>query len=67
LTLPTGGVVQLAIVDVTGKVVETVLDQRMGAGTFDVTLDASSLVSGTYYYQMTAGGVTLTRQMMVIK
>ena len=67
LTLPTSGRVQLAIVDVTGKVVQTVLDQRMSAGTFDVTMDASGLVSGTYYYQLTASGVTLTRQMTVVK
>lgn len=67
MTLPESGRVQLVIVDLTGKVVQTVLDKRMGAGTFQVTLDASSLASGTYYYQLTAGTVTLTRQMMVVK
>jgi hypothetical protein len=67
LTLPESGRVQLVIVDLTGKVLQTVLDKNMGAGTFQITLDASELASGTYYYQLMSGGVTLTRQMMVIK
>ncbi len=67
LTLPTGGTVQLNIINVEGQVVESVLDRHFDAGTFEVTLHADALASGTYYYQMTSGGVILTRQMEVIK
>ncbi len=67
ITLPVGGQVNLSIINVQGQVVQTVLNQHFDAGTFDVTLHSESLASGTYYYQMTAGGVTLTRQMVVIK
>jgi hypothetical protein len=59
--------VRLVIVDAKGELVQTVLDQRIDAGTSEVTLDASALISGTYYYQMTAGSVTLTRHMTVLK
>jgi hypothetical protein len=67
ITLPTAGNVHLAILDITGNVVQNVLDQQEGAGSFTVTIKANDLASGTYFYQMTSGGVTLTRQMSIVK
>ena len=67
MTLPVGALVHSGIIDVQGQVVETLLNQHYDAGSFSVTLDASQLASGTYYYQMNANGVTLTRQMVVVK
>jgi hypothetical protein len=67
ITLPNSGNVHLAILDVTGNVVENVMDRQMDAGTFSVSINASDLASGTYFYQMTSGGVTLTRQMTILK
>jgi hypothetical protein len=67
ITLPVGCLVHLAIINVEGQVVQTVLNQHYDAGSFEITLDATGLASGTYYYQMTAGDVTLTRQMVVVK
>jgi hypothetical protein len=67
ITLPVGCLVHLAIVNVEGQVVQTVLNQHYDAGSFEISLDATGLASGTYYYQMTAGDVTLTRQMVVMK
>jgi Abnormal spindle-like microcephaly-assoc'd, ASPM-SPD-2-Hydin/Secretion system C-terminal sorting domain len=67
ITLPVGSVVNLSIIDVQGQVVQTLLNQHYDAGSFEVTLKSDGLASGTYYYQMTAGGVTLTRQMVVLK
>ena len=62
ITLPVPSLVHLSIIDVQGQVVETLLDQHYDAGSFEVSLDATgALPSGTYYYQMTAGNVTLTR------
>ncbi len=67
ITLPVGCLVHLAIIDVEGQVVQTVLNQHYDAGSFEISFDATGLASGTYYYQMTAGDVTLTRQMAVVK
>jgi hypothetical protein len=67
ITLPVAGIVHMSIVDVQGQTVQTVLNQHFDAGTFGVSVHADGLASGTYYYQMTAGEVTLTRQMVVIK
>jgi hypothetical protein len=60
-------VVHLSVINVEGQVVQTLLNQHYDAGSFEVTLDASGLASGTYYYQMTAGNVTLTKQMVILK
>ncbi len=67
ITLPVGCLVHLAIINVEGQVVQTVLNQHYDAGSFEISFDATGLASGTYYYQMTAGDVTLTRQMAVVK
>jgi len=67
ITLPVAGIVHMSIVDVQGQTVQTVLSQHFDAGTFGVSVHADGLASGTYYYQMTAGNITLTRQMVVIK
>jgi hypothetical protein len=67
ITLPVGGMVHLSIIDVQGQVVQTVLNQHFDAGSFAVSLKADGLASGTYYYQMTAGDVTLSRAMVVLK
>ncbi len=67
ITLPVACVVHLSVINVEGQVVQTLLNQHYDAGSFEVTLDASGLASGTYYYQMTAGNVTLTKQMVILK
>ena len=67
LTLPEPARVHLEIVNMTGKLVETVLDRQFDAGTYSVSLDASQFVNGTYYYEMTADGVTLSQKMVVMK
>ncbi len=67
ITLPKSSFVRLVIVDMKGELVQTVLDHQLSAGSYEVTLDATHFASGTYYYQMTAGDVTLTRQMQIMK
>ncbi|SRR5579883_172517 len=67
ITLPTSANVRLVVLDQKGSIVETVMNQHMGEGSYTVRIQASELASGTYYYQMTANDVTLTRQMVVVK
>jgi hypothetical protein len=66
-TLPQDSHVQLDIVDMTGRIVRNVLDERMTAGNHGTVIDASELASGVYFYQLSAGSVKLTRQMMLAK
>jgi hypothetical protein len=59
--------VQLDIVDMTGRIVRNVLNERMSAGNHGTVVNASELANGVYFYQLTAGSVKLTRQMMLAK
>jgi hypothetical protein len=65
--IPQESTVRMDIVNQAGEVVESVMNQRMGEGSYTVTIDASNLASGTYYYSLTSGNVRLTRQMVLVK
>ncbi|HZV12475.1 MAG TPA: T9SS type A sorting domain-containing protein, partial [Candidatus Kapabacteria bacterium] len=59
--------VTLSVYDEAGKLVQTLFDNIASAGMHDVTFNASDLPSGTYTYELEAGGVKLSRNMVVIK
>lgn len=59
--------VRLSILDLTGKVVSTLVDAPMGVGHHRVTMDVSGMVPGVYFYQLMADGVQLVRRMTVVR
>lgn len=66
-TLPQAGDVSLKVYNVLGQEVATVINQRMSAGTFTATFNASGLSSGVYLYRLVANGSALVRRMTLIK
>ena len=65
--LPEAEHVHLVVVDVTGRVVATLVDGAQAAGHHTVRFDASGLPSGVYLYRMTAGPHTLTNKVLLMK
>jgi len=65
--LPVVSDVLLKIYDVQGREVRTLVNERMGAGTYEVRFDGSGLPSGVYFYQMTAENYSETKKMLLIK
>lgn len=66
--LKTESSVNLMIYDILGREVAILIDNaRMKPGEYDVTFDASSLASGTYIYKLTAGSVTVSKKMSLLK
>jgi len=64
--------VSLKIYNVLGKLVEIlVVDERLKAGTYRITWDASKVASGVYFYRLEVNGdrlkVTKTRKMVVLR
>jgi len=59
--------VTLRVYDLLGKSVATLVDTPMSAGVHNVTFDAAAVSAGMYIYRLRAGGVTLTRSMLVVK
>jgi hypothetical protein len=67
ITVPITSAVTMTITDMKGNIVETVLNRHFDAGTYKVTLDATQLTNGTYYYTLTSGSVRLTRELTILK
>ncbi len=66
-SLPREGNVRIDIYDAIGRLVRTVVNQNMKAGTYKEKFDASLLTSGIYFYRITAGDFIQTRKMVLLK
>jgi hypothetical protein len=66
-TMAEAGMAKIIVTDVTGNLVTTVADQFFAKGENMVTFDASSVASGTYFYELVADGVRLQRSMILNK
>ena len=59
--------VSLKIFDVTGREVQTLVNEKLNAGNYDFYWNASALTSGVYFYRLTAGSFIETKKLMLIK
>lgn len=57
----------LSVYDLLGNQVAELVNESKPAGTYTVKFDASNLSSGTYFYQLRAGNVTLTKKLILMK
>jgi hypothetical protein len=65
--LPKSQDVDLAIYDLLGRQVKTLIDEYRQAGIHTVTIDASGLSSGVYFYHLQAGDLGETKRMILLK
>lgn len=65
--LPENSLVNLAVYDMMGRRVATLVNENVAAGTHQVQFDAGSLSSGTYMYRLQAGGNIQTKKLTLIK
>ena len=57
----------MKIYDLLGKVVATLVDEKLSPGKYKVEFDGSGLTSGVYFYRLNAGEFTDTKRMMLVK
>jgi hypothetical protein len=62
-----GGYVKLAIYDILGREVATLVDGQLKPGVYEVDWDASAYTSGVYFYMLTANSFEQTKEMILIK
>jgi hypothetical protein len=60
-------VVTLKIYDLTGRQIETLVNESLQPGTYEVSFDGSRLTSGVYFYQLISGNYIETKKMVMIK
>jgi len=65
--LPGRAYVTMGVYDVTGRLRTTLLQQEMGAGRHEVSLDAASFGSGLYLVRMTSEYGIKSRMIMLVK
>jgi len=65
--IPKSSFVKLAVFDITGRELETLVSQNMKPGTYKADWDASKYSSGIYFYTITTGGFTQTKKMILTK
>ena len=67
LSVPETDHMRLVIYDLLGAEQMVLVDRMVERGVHRVSLDASNLVSGAYFYRLETGGVQLTRKMLIVK
>ena len=66
-TLDRDGFVSLNVYDVAGRVVATILNKSMTAGSYDVGFNASGLSSGVYFYKLKTADQEMTKKMILLR
>ena len=64
---PTETDVRITLVDLTGKLVRTLITGRVSQGQHLVNFDVSNLPSGTYVYVLESGGTRLVKQLILTR
>jgi hypothetical protein len=65
--LPTNDHVDLAIYDLLGRKVATLINDRLNAGTHSIIFNGSNLSSGVYFYRLKSSDQILTRKLTLVK
>lgn len=65
--LPAEGHVSLALYDLTGRRVRTLIDRAMDAGSYSYHLDAAGLSSGVYIYRLQSGPFVQVRKLTLMQ
>jgi hypothetical protein len=61
------GFVSLKIYDLSGRVVSTLVNEKLTVGAYEYSFNGANLSSGVYFYTIIADGYTATKKMMLIK
>jgi hypothetical protein len=65
--VPSAGAVSLAVFDMLGRRVATLVNEQLQPGRYRTTWDATGLPSGVYVYRLQAGGFVQTRKLLLAK
>jgi len=59
--------ITLIVYDVLGNLIATLVNEEKPSGTYEVHFDASNLPSGIYMYRLTAGNISLSKKLILLK
>ncbi|MCX6157978.1 MAG: YCF48-related protein [Ignavibacteriae bacterium] len=59
--------VRIVVYDITGREIQTLVNEKLQPGTYETTFDGSQLTSGVYFYKMITDSYSETKKMILIK
>jgi len=62
-----GAFTTLKVYDITGREIQTLVNEPLQPGTYEVTFDGTNLASGIYFYQLKAGEYIETKKLVLLK
>jgi hypothetical protein len=65
--LPKSSFVKLVIFDILGREIETLVNEKQTAGTYESVFNATIYSSGIYFYKLTTDGFINTKKMILLK
>ena len=65
--LPENEFVKLTVFDISGRVIETLVNEKQSAGSYEVTFNASEYSSGIYFYKLQVKDFVEVKKMILIK
>ena len=65
--LPSASDVKLDVYDVSGRLVQSLINERQVAGEYNVPFNAADLPSGVYVYELTAAELAASGKMLLVK
>jgi hypothetical protein len=61
------GQVKLVVYDITGRLVQTPVNEELQPGRYEITFNGSNLNSGIFFYRLIAGNKVFTKKMILLK
>lgn len=65
--IPSSSRVTLTVLDLLGRVVSVLVNERKNAGFHEITFNASNLASGVYFYRLFAGPFVETKSLLLLR
>ena len=62
-----GVLTSLKIYDILGKEIQTLVNEQLQPGSYEVSFDGSNFPSGVYFYKLTSGNFTATKKLVLLK
>jgi hypothetical protein len=56
----------LSVYDITGREIQTLVNEKLNPGTYEVTFDGSNFASGVYFYQLSVGNDIIEFKKMIL-
>jgi len=66
-SVPKSEFVRISVYDITGRLVQDLVNSNLAAGKYNATWDAANFSSGVYFYKIQAGDFTEMKKMSLIK